>query len=122
MAHAQGTIDDQTVMVGGAIKRVAIITTALHPCACYLARRLRACDVEIVIFSQAPRTSRFGTLRYLRRLLKRRGWLVFLDNLIQELARRMQKLRKTPPASRVLPESDLPECLRTDRTIAQESW
>ena len=114
------TSDAGTIVLAGPVRRVAIITTGLHPCACYVARRLRDTGVEIAIFSEAPRTSRFGSIRYLQRLLKRRGWAVFLDNLLLEIVRRLRRAH----ASRgdADGERDLPACLRSDPDILRENW
>src|SRR4051812_47733407 len=111
--------EESLLLQDGTIKRVAIVTVDLHPCACYLARRLRSAGVEITIYSQRHQARRLGRARYLRRLLKRRGWLVFADNLLLESIRRVRRL--TGASTReVVPQSALPPSLRLDPEIISE--
>jgi methionyl-tRNA formyltransferase len=64
------------------IKRIAIVTTAQHSCALYLAAGLADFNLDVRVFSQvAPKYPELSR-PYLRRLLKRRGVRVFADNLL----------------------------------------
>src|SRR3954470_4440737 len=112
---------EKKLLIAGRVRRVAIITVGLHPCATYLARRLRDSGAEIAIFTQPDYPVRIGSRRYLARLLRRRGWMVFLDNamlwLLLGVGPRLRRLLR-----RDLPTPSLPPSLRADPTIQQESW
>jgi methionyl-tRNA formyltransferase len=68
------------------IRKIAIITTAEHSCAQYLAARFLKRDLDVCIFSQVAPKCLPGSWRYLQRLRRRRGILVFADNLLEILA------------------------------------
>lgn len=112
---------EKILLIAGRVRRVAIITVGLHPCAAYLARRLRDSGVEIAIFTQPDYRVRVGSRRYLARLLRRRGWLVFLDNAILWLAvglsARLRRLLRRNAATHSLPPS-----LQIDPSIRQQPW
>jgi folate-dependent phosphoribosylglycinamide formyltransferase PurN len=67
------------------IQRIAIVTTAEHSCALYLAANLAESNLKVRVFSQmAPKYAELSR-PYLNRLLKRRGVRVFADNLLLAL-------------------------------------
>lgn len=63
-------------------KKVLIITTNGHPCACYLARSLRSTGAEIYVLNQNLTSSKTNSWNYFKNLLHRRGLWTFIDNLL----------------------------------------
>ena len=72
------------------IKRIAIVTTAEHSCALYLAANLARADLDICVFSQSAPLCAPDSWGYLNRLLKRRGAVVFADNLLLAMSQRIK--------------------------------
>lgn len=91
MARKESAVEGrsgESLQVGGKIRRVAIVTTELNPCACYLARRLRSSGVEILLVNQTRPKIKRDSLAYFRRLLSRRGFLVTFDYFLFSLVNR----------------------------------
>lgn len=111
--------------VGGEIRRIAILTTGLHPCAGYLARRLRTSGAAIAVVNQRRLPIDLDSPAFFFRLLKKRGPLVALDCFLLFLvkrgagaARAVARLGRTPADPPDAPAA----CLRPDPGIATEPW
>jgi hypothetical protein len=83
--------------VGGKVRRIAIVTVGREPWACYLARKLQSSNVEIFLFSQTALKVEPGSVKYYRRLFKRRGLAICLDVLLLHAVKAVAK-----PCLRVL--------------------
>lgn len=78
--------------VAGRIERIAIITVGLHPCACQLASRLKPAGVDVRIFDQDEFPVPDYSWRFFKRLYKRRGLCIALDNFMLYAFGRLQWL------------------------------
>ena len=114
--------------VGGDIRRIAILTVRLNPCATFLARELRDSGAEIYLVNQTRLAVEPGSAAYFRRLFSRRGWWVTADNLMlltakgigRRLARMMGRGRTSRGASGV--QDGPTPALRPHPGIADENW
>ena len=70
------------IEVGGAVRRIAIVTIRENPCASYLARRLAGCGAEIAYVNQTRLKVEPRSRAYFARLWRRRGAFTALDNLL----------------------------------------
>lgn len=70
------------IVVGGTIRRIAIVTIRENPCASYLARRLTDCGAEIAYVNQTHLKVEPRSAAYFLRLYRRRGIGSALDNLL----------------------------------------
>lgn len=105
------------IRIGGVpVRRIVIVTVRMEPCACVLARRLRACGAEITIVSQRRLGVEPDSPAFFRRLLARRGWRIALDYLL------LHALRSTLRAVRPSRGPDAPAVLRQDPGIRRENW
>jgi len=108
--------------VGGEVRRIVILTVRFHPCACYLARRLRDSGAEITLISQRTLRVEQDSWAYYRRLARNRGWACALDNfllfLVKEFAALPRRLRGGSPDEAV----ETVAVLRNDAGIANEDW
>lgn len=121
-------------VVGGDIRRVAIITIGYHPCACYLARKLRSSGVELFLFSQNAPSVKPNSWKYFRRLLRNRGLLIFIDNLLSfiifiltflircSFKRVKQVIYGNSNLNKNPSEQILPPALQDDQYIKEEDW
>jgi hypothetical protein len=108
----------QPIEIGGPVRRVAVLTTRRDPCACYLARKLSSTGVEILLVSQNALKVEPDSWAYFRRLYRRRGLMVFADNVLLWLVK--ATVRALRPSSGEA--SPAPPPLRDDPEIAQEDW
>lgn len=112
-----------SVEVGGEIRRVAILTVRRGPCACYLARRLRPAGVELTLVSQRRLRVEPDSPEYFRRLLRRRGILVFADYLLLHGVKSAARLGRGVPRAPERSGDDLGGgALLEDSHIAREEW
>jgi hypothetical protein len=123
-----------SVLVGGEIRRVAILTVRDEPCACYLARQLADSGVELLFLSQQRLKIEPGTVPYYRRLFRRRGLANALDNLLLDAAKSgVRRLARLVPAVRRVSaghgsaaagvvSAPLAPALRPDPALPTESW
>jgi folate-dependent phosphoribosylglycinamide formyltransferase PurN len=121
-------VKGDAVRVSGPVRRIAIITIGYHPCACYLARKLSSSGVELFFFNQYAPIVRPHTLKYFRRLLIKRGFIICLDNLflsfrsgIAFLIRRSCELANQLIRKKTNQISSIP-ALRNDPEIKDEQW
>lgn len=118
---AAGHRDD--VEIGGAVRRIAIVTTGRESCAAYLARRLRGCGAELAIFIQKEPTVPEGSRRYFKRLWRKRGPLVAADNWLLYVTKRVVRaLRSTGTEGESSGEQPEFEVQRQDPELFDEDW
>lgn len=111
------------IEVGGTVRRVAILTTGLHPCACYVARRLRRSGAEIFLINQVRLAVEPDSPAFFKRLLSRRGLWITLDYLLFVALKRsiLAARRLAGGASPAESESSV-ACMRPDPGIVSEDW
>lgn len=121
-------INEDAIRVGGQVRRIAIITIGYHPCACYLARKLRSSDIELFFFNQNAPIVRPHSWKYFQRLLIKRGFSICLDNLflsiksgISFVVRCFRELVEQLIGKHIEQTSDIP-ALRNDPKIKEECW
>lgn len=110
------------VEVGGRIERIAIVTIRENSCASYLARALRGCGAEIAYFNQTRLRVEPRSRAYFLRLLRRRGVLVALDNLLLYGAVLARKALRPGAAEAGAPQDDARPVMVPDPALRRESW
>lgn len=114
--------------LGGApVRRIAILTIRMDPCACYLARKLKDCGAEIVVVNQRRLPVEIDSLAYFRRLFARRGLRIGLDYLLLHLVKSAVRapgraLRALRPAAGAVEAEPLAPALRRDPGLRDERW
>ncbi len=120
------------IEIGGAVRSVVILTVARGPWACYLARQLRPSGAAIALVSQPRFKVEPDTPKYFKRLLEKRGFGVFVDNLLifvvkgaarmpGRLARRLAPSRGAAAKGSAGAAAEFP-VLRDDPGIVEEGW
>jgi hypothetical protein len=121
--EAAGSGIPSEIEIGGIVRRIAILTTGLHPCACYVARRLRPSGVAVFLINQRRLSIEPDSPAFFRRLLSKRGFLITLDYLMFVVLKRsvLALTRRVHAPSSGEAAFSVP-CMRPDSGIASEEW